>query len=164
MNSEKTFFDLSARDIRGEDLGFASFKGKVILVVNVASKCGFTPQYKSLEGLFKKHSSHGFLILGFPCNQFGAQEPADEAEIQKFCSLNYEVTFPIFSKIKVNGPETHPVYEFLKNQQSGLLGTKSIKWNFTKFLINKQGRVIGRYGPQVKPEQIEADIEKALAE
>jgi glutathione peroxidase len=164
MNLEKTFFELSARDILGKELAFGNFRGKVVLVVNVASKCGFTPQYKALEELFKKYQTQGLLVLGFPCNQFGAQEPASETEIQQFCSLTYDVTFPMFAKVKVNGPDTHPVYEFLKNQQSGILGTKSIKWNFTKFLIDKQGRVIGRYGPQIRPEQIEKDIEKALAQ
>jgi glutathione peroxidase len=164
MNSKTNFFELSARDILGNDVSFSGFKGKVVLVVNVASRCGFTPQYTGLEEIFEKFAPLGFLVMGFPCNQFGAQEPAGESEIKNFCELNYRVTFPMFAKVQVNGPQTHPVYEFLKQSRSGVLGTKSIKWNFTKFLIDRQGNVVGRYGPYVQPAAIEQDIEKALAD
>jgi glutathione peroxidase len=148
----------------GNDVSFSGFKGKVVLVVNVASRCGFTPQYTGLEEIFEKFAPLGFLVMGFPCNQFGAQEPAGESEIKNFCELNYRVTFPMFAKVQVNGPQTHPVYEFLKQSRSGVLGTKSIKWNFTKFLIDRQGNVVGRYGPHVQPAALEQDIEKALAD
>lgn len=160
--NKKSFFEFSARNIRGEDVLLGAYKGRVLLVVNVASRCGFTPQYEGLEQLQKKFESKGFSVLGFPCNQFGAQEPGTEQEIQSFCSTQYDVTFPMFSKIDVNGPKTHPVYEFLKSQQPGMFGTQSIKWNFTKFLIDRSGHVIHRYGPHVSPARIEADIEKEL--
>jgi glutathione peroxidase len=162
MKTEKSFFDFSARTLMGGEMSFDSFKGQVLLVVNVASKCGFTYQYAGLEALQKKYADRGFNVLGFPCNQFGAQEPGDENEIKNFCSLKYDVTFPLFAKISVNGPQTHPVYEFMKMERAGLLGTTAIKWNFTKFLINKQGQVIRRYGPQVTPQQLESDILLAL--
>lgn len=164
MNKKPNFFDFSAFDFKKNNVSFEMYRGQVLLVVNVASKCGFTPQYTGLEQLYKKYHARGFSVLGFPCNQFAAQEPGDETEIHKFCSLTYEVTFPLFAKIKVNGPETHPVYAFMKNEERGILGTKAIKWNFTKFLINKHGDVIGRYGPNVEPEKIETDILAALNE
>ena len=140
----------------------ADLKGKVVLVVNVASKCGFTPQYTGLEALQRKLAPRGFAVLGFPCDQFGHQEPGDEKEIRNFCSLTYDVTFPMFAKIEVNGDGTHPLYAWLKKQAPGVLGTESIKWNFTKFLIDRKGQVVTRYAPNDKPESIETDIEKLL--
>lgn len=149
-------------DANGKKYDLSQHLGQVLLVVNVASKCGFTPQYAGLESLYQKYREKGFLILGFPCNQFGFQEPGSDSEIQSFCSLNYQVTFPVLSKIDVNGPHASPVYQWLKQSAPGVLGTEAIKWNFTKFLIGRDGQVIKRYSPQTKPEEISADIEKAL--
>ena len=156
-------YDFSAKDIDGTEQKLAAYKGKAMLVVNVASKCGFTPQYKGLEALYEKLRDKGLVVLGFPCDQFGHQEPGDEAEIKNFCSLNYDVNFPLFAKIEVNGSNTHPLYKYLKKEAKGVLGTEAIKWNFTKFLVDRDGKVIGRYAPTTPPEKITGDIEKALA-
>jgi len=155
-------YDFSPRTLSGEPKALADYRGQVLLIVNVASKCGFTPQYTGLEALQKRFEGQGFQVLGFPCNQFGAQEPGDAAEIANFCSLTYDVTFPMFEKIEVNGEGTHPLYAFLKKEKKGLLGSEGIKWNFTKFLVGKDGEVIARYAPNATPESITADIEKAL--
>ena len=157
-----TIYDYSAKTLAGQDRPLSDFEGQAVLIVNVASKCGFTPQYEGLETLQKAYSPRGFSVLGFPCNQFGAQEPGDAAEIQNFCSLTYDVTFPMFAKIEVNGGRTHPLYRFLKRARRGLLGTAGIKWNFTKFLVGRDGLPIARYAPSVEPEAIAPDIEKAL--
>jgi glutathione peroxidase len=157
-----TFFDLSAQRLDGKDQDFSAYKGKVVLVVNVASKCGFTPQYTGLEALWKTFADRGLVILGFPCNQFGAQEPGDAAEIASFCSTTYPVSFPLFAKVEVNGGNTHPVYQHLKSAAPGVLGTEGVKWNFTKFLIDKSGKVVSRYAPTTTPKDLEADIEKLL--
>ncbi len=157
-----TAYDFSAKTIDGKEAALDAYKGKVTLVVNVASKCGFTPQYKGLEAIHKQYQDKGFAVLGFPCDQFGHQEPGDEAEIMQFCSLTYDVSFPMFAKIKVNGDEAHPLYQHLKSEATGLLGTEGIKWNFTKFLVGKDGKVVKRYGSMDKPEDIAKDIEKLL--
>ncbi|MEN9789434.1 MAG: hypothetical protein RLZZ36_1592 [Pseudomonadota bacterium] len=154
--------DFSARTIEGAEQSLAAYRGKVLLIVNVASRCGFTPQYTGLEALQRKYADRGFAVLGFPCDQFGAQEPGDENEIKNFCRLNYDVTFPMFAKIEVNGAGAHPLYSHLKSSAKGLLGSESIKWNFTKFLVDRSGKVLKRYAPQDKPEAIAADIEAAL--
>lgn len=153
-----TVHDFSAKDIDGKDIALGEHRGKVLLVVNVASKCGFTPQYTGLEALHRKLAPRGFAALGFPCDQFGHQEPGDEAEIKDFCRLKYDVSFPMFAKIEVNGEGAHPLYKHLKTEAKGILGSESVKWNFTKFLIDKEGRVVRRYAPNDKPESIEADI------
>ncbi|MEQ1580009.1 MAG: glutathione peroxidase [Steroidobacteraceae bacterium] len=153
-----TPYDFSARTLEGIEQPLSTYEGKALLIVNVASKCGFTPQYEGLEALHRKLSPQGFAVLGFPCDQFGHQEPGDEAEIRSFCSLNYEVTFPLFAKIEVNGEGAHPLYRYLKKAAPGLLGSEGIKWNFTKFLVDGQGRVVKRYAPTDKPESIEKDI------
>jgi glutathione peroxidase len=155
-------YEYVVKDSKSQDFSFAQLKGKVILIVNVASKCGFTPQYKGLEKLYLEKKDKGFTIIGFPCNQFGAQEPGTDQEIQTFCELNYGVTFPIMSKIEVNGTNEAPIYKFLKSNAPGILGTEAIKWNFTKFLIGKDGKVIHRYAPNTEPKDIASDIEKAL--
>ncbi|GIL04965.1 glutathione peroxidase [Betaproteobacteria bacterium PRO7] len=157
-----TVYDFSAKTIDGKSKKLADFKGKVLLIVNTASHCGFTPQYKGLETLHQRFAKRGFAVLGFPCNQFGAQEPGPETEIAEFCEMNYGVTFPLFAKIDVNGDDAHPLYRHLTSAKPGLLGSEAIKWNFTKFLIGKDGKVIERYAPTTKPEEIAADIEKAL--
>lgn len=144
-------------------LTLADLPAKAYLIVNVASACGFTPQYKGLEMLWQRYKDQGLQVLGFPCNQFGGQEPGDEAEIRQFCDLNYGVTFPMFAKIEVNGADTHPLYAALKNAAPGILGTEMIKWNFTKFLVNAEGEVVKRYGSATKPEEIAGDIEPLLA-
>lgn len=154
--------DFSARDIKGNDVPLANYQGKVLLVVNTASKCGFTPQYKGLEALHEQYGELGFEVLGFPCNQFGSQEPGGEDEIAQFCELNYGVQFPMFAKVDVNGGDAHPVYQFLKSEKKGALGTGAIKWNFTKFLVDQQGQPVKRYAPTTKPEEIADDIEKLL--
>ena len=156
-------YALDVRTIDGQVQKLSAFAGQALLVVNVASKCGFTPQYTGLEALYRRHRAQGFAVLGFPCDQFGHQEPGDEAEIRKFCALNYEVSFPLFAKINVNGTDAHPLYQFLKAARPGLLGTEAIKWNFTKFLIGRDGTVLQRYAPTDKPESLEADITAALA-
>ncbi len=155
-------YEFTAKDASGADHPLSKYKGEVMLIVNVASKCGFTTQYTGLEKLQKDFGPRGFHVLGFPCNQFGAQEPGNDQEIQSFCQLTYDVTFPVLSRIEVNGPNTAPIYEHLKASAPGLLGTEAIKWNFTKFLIGKNGKVLNRYAPQTKPEEIATDIAKAL--
>ncbi|HET9189904.1 MAG TPA: glutathione peroxidase [Rudaea sp.] len=155
-------YDFSARTIDGDEQKLSAYKGKTLLVVNVASKCGFTPQYTGLEALYEKFKDKGLVVLGFPCDQFGHQEPGDENEIKNFCSLNYDVKFPLFAKIEVNGANAHPLYKYLKSQAKGLLGSESIKWNFTKFLIDKDGKVMTRYAPVDTPEKIEKDVAAAL--
>jgi glutathione peroxidase len=147
----------------GKTQSLKEYAGKVLLVVNTASKCGFTPQYKGLEALHRKYANKGLVVFGFPCNQFGSQEPGDEEEIKNFCSLNYDVSFPLSAKIEVNGDNSDPLWKHLKDQQAGLLGSRGIKWNFTKFLVDKNGKVVGRYAPTVTPESLEKDIERLLA-
>ena len=158
----KNIYQFSCEDSSGQEINLGDFKGKTLLIVNTASQCGFTPQYKGLEQLQTKYSSEEFSVLAFPCNQFGGQEPGSNEEIVEFCSLNYGSTFPIFSKIDVNGDNAHPLFKFLTTEKKGLLGTEKIKWNFTKFLINKDGEPVNRYGSSTKPEQIQADIEKLI--
>ena len=149
---------VSVMDAKGKPVSLEAYAGKVLLIVNVASKCGFTPQYEGLEALYKKFGPNKFVVLGFPCNQFGGQEPGTDAEIQTFCSTEYSVTFPVMSKVEVNGANTHPLYKILKEQAAGILSTEAIKWNFTKFLIDKDGKVVQRFAPQDKPESLEKDI------
>ena len=158
-------FDFSAPDVAGRETSLAEFRGKVLLIVNTASRCGYTPQYAGLEALYEKYKDRGLAVLGFPCNQFGAQEPGTEAEIAQFCSLNYDVTFPIFAKVDVNGAHAHPLFQFLKSEKTGLFGTENIKWNFTKFLIGKDGRILKRFSSKVTPDspEVVAAIEAALA-
>jgi len=156
-------YDFAVRTIDGERAPLDFCRGQVLLIVNVASRCGFTPQYQGLEALYRKFASRGLLVLGFPCNQFGDQEPGSEAESRTCCSTNYDVTFPLFAKIEVNGPGTHPLYRWLKNEQKGILCSEGIKWNFTKFLIDRNGQVVKRYAPTDKPEKIEKDLAAALA-
>jgi len=155
-------FDYSARTLAGTDCSLASFEGQVLLIVNTASACGFTPQYEGLEKLYRSYAARGFAVLGFPCNQFGRQEPGDAQTIAAFCAQTYDVTFPMFDKIDVNGERAHPLYVYLKGQQPGLLGSQAIKWNFTKFLIDRGGQVVDRYAPATKPEQLAAAIETLL--
>ena len=157
-----TVHDYSAKTIDGEDRTLSDYKGKVLVIVNTASKCGFTPQYKGLEKMFREFRGRGLVVLGFPCDQFGHQEPGDENEIKKFCLLNYDVSFPMFSKVDVNGDHAHPLYKYLKNEAPGFLGSRAIKWNFTKFLVDKSGKVVKRYGSMDKPESFIKDIEKLL--
>ncbi|WP_062260271.1 glutathione peroxidase [Endozoicomonas arenosclerae] len=149
--------------LTGEVQSLADYKGKVVLIVNTASQCGFTPQFKGLEELYKEYEDQGLVILGFPCNQFGKQEPGDSGEIGAFCEKNYGVTFPVFEKIEVNGTAAAPLYQDLKKAAPGLMGTKNIKWNFTKFLLNRQGEVVERYAPTTKPEELEASIKELLS-
>ena len=156
-------FDFSAVDIDGNLQPLSQYAGKVLLVVNVASQCGFTPQYTGLERLWRDYRDRGLVVLGFPCDQFGHQEPGDEADIRNFCSLNYEVDFPLFAKVEVNGAGAHPLWRWLKGERAGVLGTEAIKWNFTKFLVGRDGRVIRRYAPTETPESLRRDIEAALA-
>lgn len=156
-----TAFDFTVKLPDGEDYDLSSHKGQVLLVVNTASKCGFTPQYEGLEALYAAYKDQGLTILAFPCNQFARQEPGDAEEIRNFCTLNYSVSFPLMAKIDVNGSDADPFFKYLKSEKGGLLGS-NIKWNFTKFLIDRDGRVVGRYAPTVKPEQIKSDIEKLL--
>lgn len=158
----ENFFDYNVQDDKNANYQLSQHKGKVVLVVNVASKCGFTPQYKGLEELYEKFKSKGLVILGFPCNQFGAQEPGSNQEIQSFCSLNYGVTFPVLAKVDVNGDKADPLFKFLKEKAPGILGSEVIKWNFTKFLVNKTGEVVKRYSPQTEPKDIESDIAALL--
>ena len=155
-------YDFTVKNIRGKDVKLDTYKGKALLIVNTASECGFTPQYKGLEKLYEKLHDKGLEILGFPCNQFGAQEPGSEDEIASFCELNYGVTFPMFAKIDVNGDDTAPLYKFLKKQKPGLLGSEAIKWNFTKFLVDRKGNVLERYAPNAEPASLEPDIKKIL--
>lgn len=158
----KDIYDFNVATITKNEQSMAMYKGKVLLIVNVASECGFTPQYEGLEKLYRTYQKQGFEILAFPCNQFGGQEPGTAKQIQNFCRTNFDVTFPLFAKIDVNGKDAHPLYVYLKDKAPGVLGTKSIKWNFTKFLIDKQGNVIERYGSSTKPEEIRSNIEKLL--
>ena len=154
--------DFTVRQADGAMTSLDGWRGQVLLVVNTASKCGFTPQYEGLEALHRRLAPRGFAVLGFPCNQFGAQEPGDAAEIASFCSLTYDVTFPVFAKVEVNGPAAAPLFAALKADAPGLMGSKAIKWNFTKFLVDRQGRAVRRYAPTTRPEAIEADIEALL--
>lgn len=159
----KTVYDFEARQINGQDMALSAFKDQVMLIVNTASQCGFTPQFGGLEELHKTYGGKGLVVLGFPCNQFGAQDPGPDDEIASFCQVNYGVTFPMMSKIDVNGPTAHPLYQWLCAEAPGLLGSKSIKWNFTKFLVGKDGQVIKRYAPLDKPADLAKDITRALA-
>lgn len=158
-----SLYAIAARtlDEKSETLG--AYRGKILLIVNVASACGFTPQYKGLEAIYRRHKGSGLVILGFPCDQFGHQEPGNAEEIRAFCSKTYDVTFPLFAKIEVNGPKAHPLFTFLKTQRPGVLGSEAIKWNFTKFLVDRDGTVLDRYAPATTPEAIEKDILAALA-
>jgi glutathione peroxidase len=153
-----TIYDFTVDTLDGKPAPLRRYRGKTLLIVNIASKCGFTPQYAGLEALYRRYKGKGLVILGFPCDQFGHQEPGDATEIRRFCSTNYDVTFPLFAKIEVNGPHAHPLFEFLKAEQPGLLGSQAIKWNFTKFLVGPGGEVIRRYAPQDTPERIEEDL------
>ena len=161
--SEETIYAFQAQAINGQDVPLSRFKGKVMLIVNTASQCGFTPQFGGLEALHKSHAGKGLVVLGFPCNQFGSQDPGSDGEISTFCEFNYGVSFPMMSKIDVNGPAAHPLYQWLSSEAPGLLGSKSIKWNFTKFLVGKDGQVVRRYAPTDKPEGMVKDIDAALA-
>ena len=160
--SQKKLYDFTVQNSQNQATPLQSHQGQVVLIVNVASKCGYTPQYKGLETLYREYKNQGFTILGFPCNQFGAQEPGSNEEIQQFCSLTYDVSFPIMAKVEVNGDNTAPLYQWLKSSAPGLLGTEAIKWNFTKFLIGKNGQVIDRYAPQTEPKDLATEIQKAL--
>ena len=155
-------FDFCATAIDGTLVDLSIYRGKVLLIVNTASKCGFTPQYKGLQTLFEQYTERGLVVLGFPCDQFGHQEPGSEAEIKKFCASNYDVSFPLFAKIEVNGDNAHPLYKWLKEEKAGILGTEAIKWNFTKFLVGSDGTVLKRYAPRDRPEAIEADLAARL--
>ncbi|AND68761.1 gpo [Dyella thiooxydans] len=157
-----TIYDFSARDIDGNERALAEFRGKTLLVVNVASRCGFTPQYQGLEAVWRRLRERGLVVLGFPCDQFGHQEPGDEAEIRQFCSTRYEVSFPMFAKIEVNGEGADPLYKWLKQEGKGILGSEAIKWNFTKFLVDAEGQVVRRYAPTDTPEKIAKEIESRL--
>ncbi|MCL6452949.1 MAG: glutathione peroxidase [Alicyclobacillus sp.] len=155
-------YDFSVETADGRTQSLSAYTGKVLLIVNTASRCGFTPQYAGLQALYEKHRDEGFAVLGFPCNQFGGQEPGSNDEIQTFCHSKYHVTFPVFAKIDVNGDGAHPLYKYLKEQEPGVLGTEAIKWNFTKFLVDREGRVVKRFAPNTTPEDCEPDIVAAL--
>ena len=155
-------YDFTAETLDGQPAPLAEWRDKVVLIVNTASKCGFTPQYEGLEALYRKYRDRGFVVLGFPCNQFGAQEPGDAAEIADFCSLTYDVDFPMMRKIDVNGPKAHPLYAYLKKAKKGLLGSEGIKWNFTKFLVDRKGEAVGRFAPTDTPQSLEGAIEALL--
>ncbi|WP_323072249.1 glutathione peroxidase [Mycetohabitans endofungorum] len=155
-------YSFSARSLQGDDISLERYRGKVLLIVNTASECGFTPQYAGLQALYERYAARGLEILGFPCNQFGKQEPGDAQQIGAFCEKNYRVKFPMFDKIDVNGAHAHPLYRYLTEEAPGVLGTEAIKWNFTKFLIDREGRPVKRYAPVTKPDAIEPDIEKLL--
>jgi glutathione peroxidase len=157
-----TAYDFSAKDLDGNEHALAEFRGKPMLVVNTASKCGFTPQYTGLEKLHRDYGDKGLVVLGFPCDQFGHQEPGDADEIRNFCSLNYDVSFPLFEKVEVNGAKAHPLWRWLKKEKPGLLGMEAIKWNFTKFLVDRSGKVVKRYAPTDTPEKIEKDLASVL--
>ena len=157
-----TAYDFTAETLEGQPAPLADHRGEVMLIVNTASKCGFTPQYAGLEALYRKYKDRGLVILGFPCNQFGAQEPGNAEEIASFCSLTYDVSFPMMRKIDVNGPAAHPLYVWLKGEKKGVLGTSGIKWNFTKFLIDREGKVVGRFAPTATPQSLEGAIENVL--
>ncbi len=153
-----SIYDFKAKTLQGKDVSLADYRGQVMLIVNTASKCGFTPQYEGLEKLHTQLHDRGFNVLGFPCNQFGKQEPGSESEIGQFCQINYGVSFPMFAKIDVNGGDAHPLYQFLKHEKPGVLRSERIKWNFTKFLVDRMGKVVARYAPMTKPETIEGPI------
>ena len=155
-------YDILIKDSSNKEVSMSKFEGKTLLIVNVASKCGLTPQYKGLQSLYEEYKDRNFLVLGFPCNQFGGQEPGTNSEINNFCEINYSITFPIFSKIKVNGPDSHPLFKLLKTDKPGIFRTESIKWNFTKFLVSSSGKIIDRFSPQVKPKYIRSEIERIL--
>lgn len=155
-------YDYEANTLRGQEESLSKYKGKVLLVVNTASKCGFTPQYKGLQEVYDKFKDRGFEVLGFPSNQFAKQEPGESEDIAEFCEINYGVTFPMYEKINVNGNEAHPLFKYLSKEAPGVLGSKSVKWNFTKFLVDQEGLVLKRFSPQTTPDQIEADIAKLL--
>ena len=155
-------YDIQVKDSLKKDISLSEYSGKTLLVVNVASKCGLTPQYKGLQELYDRYKDRNFVVLGFPCNQFGGQEPGTDAEINDFCDINYSVTFPIFSKIEVNGPNAHPLFKLLKRDKPGIFRTQSIKWNFTKFLINSNGKIVERFSPRVEPKYIKEQIERIL--
>ena len=159
-----TVYDFEAEQINGKSVSLSEFKGKALLIVNTASACGFTPQFGGLEELHKEYGDKGLVVLGFPCNQFGSQDPGSNDEISGFCQVNYGVTFPMMSKIKVNGADAHPLYQWLTKEARGVLGTQAIKWNFTKFLVGKDGEVLKRYAPTDTPKSLKADIEAALAQ
>lgn len=159
---QQTVYDFSAETLTGEQRPLRQYKGKVLLIVNTASRCGFTPQYHGLQELYEKYKSEGLVVLGFPCNQFGNQEPGNADEIAQFCQTNFGVSFPMFAKISVNGANTHPLFAFLKKSKRGFLGSKAIKWNFTKFLVNRQGVPVARYGSKKKPEELEQAIREWL--
>jgi glutathione peroxidase len=156
-------YDFTATTIDGIEQSLTDYRGKALLVVNVASKCGFTPQYAGLEALYRKYKDRDFAVLGFPCDQFGHQEPGNEREIKQFCSLNYDVSFPLYAKIDVNGDNAHPFYKWLKGQKAGILGTEAIKWNFTKFLVDRSGQVVKRFAPNDTPAKIEKDVVSLLS-
>jgi glutathione peroxidase len=156
-------YDFTAQDIDGRERSLREFAGRALLIVNVASECGFTPQYQGLEALWRKHRDAGFAVLGFPCDQFGHQEPGDEVQIKQFCASSYDVTFPLFAKIDVNGARTHPLYRWLKGQKAGVFGTEAIKWNFTKFLVDRSGQVVKRFAPADTPEKIDEHVNDLLA-
>lgn len=158
----ESVYQYEVNDINGNSVSLSDYQGKTLLIVNTASQCGFTPQYKGLEALYQNHKDNGLVILGFPCNQFGKQEPGSNEEIANFCDLTFKVSFPMFSKLDVNGDNAAPLYEFLKAQAPGILGSKGIKWNFTKFLVNKDGQVVKRFAPKDKPEAIEKDVVEIL--
>lgn len=157
-----TVYDFEVAAIDGKSMRLDAFRGQVLLIVNVASKCGFTPQYRDLEALYRKYRDRGFAVLGFPCDQFLHQEPGDEDEIRNFCSLHYDVTFPLFAKVKVNGPQASPLFQFLKNARRGLFGTRAIKWNFTKFLVDRRGNVVRRYATRTAVPRIEVEVQRLL--
>ncbi|MCI3926923.1 glutathione peroxidase [Paenibacillus sp. TRM 82003] len=157
-----TVYEYTAKSVKGEDIPLSRYEGKVLLIVNTASQCGFTPQYKGLQELYEKYRDQGLEILGFPCNQFGGQEPGDEQQISEFCELNFGVTFPLFAKVDVNGDDAHPLFQYLAKEAPGILGSKSIKWNFTKFLVGRDGQPVKRYASTDAPESLEKDISKAL--
>ncbi len=157
-----SIYDFKVNRLDGKEVDFNEYRGKVLLIVNTASQCGFTPQYAGLEQLYQTYQPQGLVILGFPCNQFGAQEPGDAQKIAAFCSSKYHVTFPLFAKVEVNGKNAHPLYKFLKAKAKGLLGSEAVKWNFTKFMVNRNGEVLPRYAPAVKPDDLAADIERLL--
>ncbi|WP_176344168.1 glutathione peroxidase [Priestia aryabhattai] len=155
-------YEYSAKTIKEEDVSLSNYQGDVLLIVNTASKCGFTPQYKDLQALYEEEKENGLTVLGFPCNQFGGQEPGSSNDIEQFCELNYGVSFPMFAKVDVKGEHAHPLFTYLTEQAPGLLGSKAIKWNFTKFLVNRQGEVVKRYAPQTAPKDIQKDIKELL--
>jgi len=161
-NMKQSIYDFTVVTIDGKEISMSEFKGKTLLIVNVASKCGFTKQYEGLQNLYAKYKDKGFVVLGFPCNQFGAQEPGSNEDIQEFCSVNFGVTFPMFDKIDVNGDNTHPLYVYLKSNAPGILGTEAIKWNFTKFLVDKDGKIVERYATQTTPESIAEKVEELV--